>query len=123
MTVLEALTMIRELKRSQYRDEVLTGWLSELDGKLWQEVVSGCENAGERPPLPYSIERDEERELLAAFPHEGMYMTWLSAKIDWQNGEYDRYNNALMMFEAQLAEFAGAWIRSHKPLEKGVIVV
>ena len=51
MKIREALSKIKNLKPSQYADEVLIGWLSELDGSVWEEVLKAY--GAPAPALPY----------------------------------------------------------------------
>ena len=47
--------------------------------------------------------------LLAPFPYDAMYVTWLSAKIDYANGDIAKYNNAKVMFDEQYGSFMN-WV-------------
>lgn len=115
MKLREALSGIKSLKPSQYGDDVMVRWLSILDGQIWEEMLRHYEapkNVASRACF-YDLERDQERELLAPFPHDEIYMTWLSAQIDWQNAEYERYNNAMALYNAQLQALYDAYGHSH----------
>lgn len=83
----------------------------------------------ERPCLPYIAEEDIPSDddtsdddtdneevtrmpapcLLAPFPYDAMYVTWLSAKIDYANGDIAKYNNAKVMFDEQYGSFMN-WV-------------
>ena len=123
MQIREVISQLRELKPNQYGDDVLLRWLSELDGQIYEDVLKTSEDAPPPPSLPYSVERDLDTELLAAFPHDGLYASYLSMKIDYQNGEYNRYNNGMVMFNVAYQEFVDAWTRTHMPKQDGVIHV
>lgn len=123
MQIKEAISQLRELKPNQYSDEVLLRWLSELDGQIYEDVLKNSEDAPSPPSLPYEVERDMDVELLAAFPHDGLYITYLSMQIDYQNGEYNRYNNGMVMFNIAYQAFVDAWTRNHMPKQDGVIHV
>lgn len=110
MKIREALSKIKNLKPSQYADEVLIGWLSELDGSVWEEVLKAY--GAPAPALPYQ-KTMLERELLIPFPHDRMYMTWMGAQIDLANAEYERYNNQMMLFNAQHQEYANHVTRNN----------
>lgn len=111
MRVRDALDRIKAGKPSECGDDVLLKWLSELDGMVWEDIVRG-----QCPPpcLPYTAGADMDRQMLIPFPHDEVYITYLGAKIDYSNEEYERYNNAMMMYNAQLQAFADAWMRSHR---------
>lgn len=136
MKLREALSKIKSLKPSQYGDDVMVRWLSILDGHIWEEMHRHYEApegepemgegnpAGEDSPEKaycYDLERDQERELLAPFPHDEIYMTWLGAQIDWQNAEYERYNNAMALYNAQLQALYDAYGHSHMAKQEAYI--
>ena len=113
MKVYEAIENIKNLKPSQYSDEQLIAWLSELDGTVWAGLLSRY-TKDPAPALPYSDKRDMGRELLIPFPYDGVYMHWLGANIDYMNGETERYTNGMMMYNAKLQEFYNDYSRNHR---------
>lgn len=106
MTIRDVIRKVMELKPSQYGEEILLGWLSALDGQIWDDVLRHY-RAEASAPAAYT-EADMDRELLVPWPHEDVYVTYLSAMIDYQNGEWERYNNTMMMHNAQLQAFYNA---------------
>ena len=113
MKVCDAIQRVRELKPNQYDDETLVRWLSDLDGQIWQDALCNYQDA---PPAPEPYTTNSmDQQLLADHPHEEMYITYLSARIDLQNGEYERYNNTMMMYNMQLQNFYNAFNRKHRP--------
>ncbi len=156
MTIREALTAIKGIKPSQYDDETLVRWMSELDGRIWEDVLcrywhgaSRPEDTtvpqgrsprpegrradredvlcryGEaaRPALPYHVDTDMGRTLLAPFPHDDLYLKWLGAQIDYHNAEFERYNNGMVMFNAGWQAFADAWNREHMSRQDAYIKI
>lgn len=153
MTIHEVLEQVRSVKQNQYDDETLVRWISELDGHIWEDLLRHYEDPAERgsrgedgaagavqhrsprpkgaravygvaaPSLPYDAERDMNTTPLAPFPHDGIYQTWLSALIDYHNGEFERYENAMMLYNAQLSAFSDACVRAYMPATKTVIYI
>ena len=103
MKIREAVSEIKNLKPSQYSDEMLIAWLGELDKSVWEDVLKAY--GAPAPDLPYA-KHMLERELMIPSPHDRMYLTWLCAKIDLHNAEYERYNNQMMLYNAQHQAFA-----------------
>lgn len=112
MKLYKALEQIKNMKPSQYTDEQLVSWLSELDGQVWQELLK--KYGVPEPPLPYR-DRALSLEMAVPFPYDGLYLTYLGAKIDYMNSEFERYNNEMMLFNAQLQTFYDAFTRNHMP--------
>ena len=123
MRIRQAISELRSLKPNQYSDETLMRWLSDLDGQIYEDILKDTEQAPPPPVLPYMLERDMERTLLVPFPHDGLYPHYLAAQIDYYNGEYDRYNNGMVMFNVSYQAFADAWTRNHMHRQDGVIHV
>ena len=48
-----------------------------------------------------------------------MYIRWLEAQIHYTNGEYNKYNNAIIMFNTQFESYESYYTRNHMPLSRG----
>lgn len=112
-TVPEVLLEISRVKPHQYTEDTLTRWLSELDGRVWEDLLSNYLPEEQKPTLPYSA-GDALTPLLIPFPHSDIYIKWLTAQIDYHNADTDRYNNAMMMFQSAYQGFLDSYTRSHK---------
>lgn len=121
MKIYKALEQIKNLKPSQYSDEQLVGWLSALDGQIYNDLLKAY--GVPAPELPYDTKM-MGRELLVPAPDDEVYLSYLMAKIDLHNAEYERYNNNMMLFNAQLQAYYSAYTRTHlrtnAPVVKGV---
>ena len=51
-------------------------------------------------------------ELLVPAPHDKLYYTYLQAMIDYYNGEYDRYSNAITLWNSFYDEYK-KWYSHH----------
>lgn len=111
MKIYNALEQIKNLKPSQYSDEQLIGWLSNLDGQIHHDLLSAY--GVPAPQLPYDTTM-MGRELLVPAPDDELYLSYLMAKIDLHNAEYERYNNNMMLFNAQLQSYFNTYTRSHR---------
>lgn len=118
MKVMRAIEIIKNTYPNQYSDEMLLEWLSALDGQVWQDLLA--KYGAPAPFLPYR--RDTLGiQMAIPFPHDQIYVTYLGAQIDYHNAEFERYNNKMMLFNAQLQEFYDAFTRSHTVKESTVI--
>lgn len=113
MTVPEVLMEIGRVKPHQYTPDTLTRWLSELDGRVWEDLLSNYLPEEQKPAFPYSG-GDALTQLLIPFPHDDIYIKWLTAQIDFHNGDFERYNNAMMMWQEQYQGYLDSYTRSHK---------
>lgn len=56
-------------------------------------------------------------ELLAEPPHCKIYPEYIIARIDYANGEYDKYANTMQMFNAFWGEFSRWFARMYRPAD------
>lgn len=139
MTILDCITRVDTIKPNAYPPEEKVRWLSYLDASIKaqifdiheekvdetpdaeaevpEEAVTEVEEESTKGNLPYSCDRLDD-ELLVPFPYDELYVTYLKAKIDEENGESARYNNTASSFNAQLSDFAKAYHREHMPKKK-----
>lgn len=106
MTVGEAMTRVGRLRPDAYGEEIMTGWLSELDGK-YRLSLEGKAGAA------YAWPGDAETALFAPFPYDIVYELYLVCLIDWHNREIEAYQNDKAMFDAADAEFRAWWIQHY----------
>lgn len=122
MTLNEAITLITDLKPSRFTDDLLVRWISELDGQLYDTIMSGRVDAPVSAPVPYTFEDDAETVLLVAAPYDMIYIEWLRTKIDYANQDLDRYNNSVIMYNSYHDNFAASYARSHASSEATIDV-
>lgn len=118
MTIADVITAVSHVKPHQYSDEVVARWISELEGRVWEDVYAEYTDAPAKPALPYRSASDTLAKLLIPFPHDGLYIKWVCSQIDYFNADYDRYANSAQMFLADYEGFVDAHTRSsnRKPL-------
>jgi len=56
--------------------------------------------------------------LLAEAPHFKLYPEYIMARIDYANGEYDKYQNTMQMFNAFWGEFSRWFARTYNPADR-----
>lgn len=113
MKIIEAISGIDELKRNTYSQLRKVQWLSELDATVQAECVDTHDGGGTFQG--YGGDTDLQTVLLIPAPYDNAYLLWLEAKIDYYNGEMDKYNNAMAMFYAAYDGFKNHYNRTHMP--------
>lgn len=117
MRIDELLANVQEMKPNQYSDQILIGWISSLEGKIVKEVFETHEQ--EEPIVFHGYtEADMDVELLVEESYTDLYKYYLHAMIDYSNGETDRYENSMIMFNNTYAEYKAWYNRTHKPLHR-----
>lgn len=120
MTINGVISLLEDVKPSQLSRERLIGWLSELDGRFFNEIILTHERGKDTPDtfIPYTLDTDGERQLLIPDPYSEVYRWYLSMQIDLANMEMDKYNNSLMMFTPAWEAYARKYHREHMPIQR-----
>lgn len=116
MTLKEAIGFADEVKPNAFSTTVKVKWLEQCDGHLAAELLRM--NPVDLDNLRYSAD-DLSTELLFGAPYEDIYPAWLMAQIDLNNGEANRYQNSMQVYNALYGGLA-RWLAEHYELEKGV---
>lgn len=115
MTLIEAISKIDNLKHNTFTHEDKVGWLSRLDGMVKTEILDTHEGGEGVWFLGYDTDSDVETVLLVPAPYDEMYLRWLEAQIDYANGEFGRYNNAMELFNTLYRGYSSFYNRTHMP--------
>ena len=137
MNIQECINRVDSVKPNQYSIEDKVRWLSYLDGSIQKEIFDRYEQPPEEKETQIIIiygstttteETTEEvteftgyspdrltDELLVPFPYDELYVAYLKAKIDEENGETAKYNNSAATFNGMLQDFHKAYHRDHMP--------
>ena len=126
MTLAELIAYVDQIRPNAFDKEMETGWVSEIERKVYDQVVSRAVNKDaetleeylnppEIPHGPYNYEEDAEHTLLVEDAHKAVYVTYLLAQMDYANMELERYNADAAMHQAAWDEYASEYRRNHMP--------
>lgn len=118
MTIIEAINQVDGIKFNTYSQEDKVRWLSSLDAKI-TAVLEGAYTAPMVVSMPYDPNTDMERELMLESPWDEMYLRWMEAMIDYNNGETDSYNRSITLFNNLYQNFMDWYIRRNMPSQNG----
>lgn len=116
LTLIEAINRVDVLKPNSYTQEDKIGWLSTLDGMIKSQIIDTHEDSELIPFEEYNEDTPLDTELIAKAPYDEMYINWLESKIDYNNGEYAKYNNSILRFNDVFKLFENDYNRRHMPL-------
>ena len=119
MTIIEAINRLDDLKFNTYTQEDKVEWLSRLDSAVKLQIIdnhSGVENI---PFSGYDKDTPLDTVLLVPTPYDEVYLRWMEAQIDYHNGEIDKYNISITMFNTEFEAFSNWYHRNHMPVSKG----
>lgn len=132
MKIYDVLARVDELKPSQFDDNTKISWLSELDGRIFNTVImthvhdlikktvideETNEETEELVEPTFTAYTDEEQELLLDDTYADVYRHWLYAMMDYANGETERYQNSMIMFNSKYQEFCDWYNSTHLPIQ------
>lgn len=119
MTIIEAINRLDSLKHNTYKQNDKIRWLSKLDLMVKKQIIDTHEGAEAISFNGYTEETDINTELLVPAPYDEVYLRWLEAQIDYHNGEYDNYSNAIIMFNTEFEAYAAYYNKNHRPVNRG----
>ena len=119
MTINEAISRCDDLKPNSFTHADKVEWLSRLDGRIKNDIIDNHEGAEDITFNGYDIATDSEKKLLVPAPYDDLYIHWLHAQIDYNNGEIYKYNNCMAMFNSSLQTYSDYYKRHHMPKAKG----
>lgn len=118
MTIIEAITRIKTLKPNTFLQQDIIRWLSVLDGIIKKEIIDTHEGGEDVIFNGYNEQSDLTQEMLVPAPYDDIYLRWLEAQMDYANGEYNKYNNSMVVYNESYTNFARFYNRTHMPKGK-----
>lgn len=103
MTIKEAIRRTDLAKPNAFEEEVKFAWLISLEGQLASDVFLMAPEETEQFNYPYP--EGLTVETLVEFPYDELYVLYLEAKIDAENGEYSKYQNSLQLYNNAYGNF------------------
>lgn len=116
-TIRTVIDRVNENKPNMLSKATMVAWLAELDGKITADVF--LMDVSEVRQFSYSPETDMDTELLVRFPHDDMYYYWLCAKIDDANGEYNKYQNTMQLYNTCYNNFVNWFLGCYESVGRG----
>ena len=119
MTIKEAITRLDALKFNTYTDADKVEWLSRLDSAVKLQIIDSHGGANDVTFNGYDENTPVDTVLLVPAPYDEVYLRWMEAQIDYHNGEYDKFNNSIIMYNTAFDAYQKYYTRTHKPVQRG----
>ena len=113
MTLAQIIEQVDEIKPNAFSDDAKTIWINEAEGLVQTEVFL----FNTVDVVQYNYAEDKDKPLLVDPPHDKLYRAYLSAMIDFANGEYDKYQNSMQVFNAHFGEFQRWYANVYQPAD------
>jgi hypothetical protein len=118
MKLEDVLVQVNTLKPNTYDDDILIGWVSDLEWKMIDEIWKTHETTEDTPEYEdfngYT-EDDMSTELMVPDRYAEVYKLYLYAQIDFNNNETVRYQTSVAMFNSAFQTYANYYNRTHMP--------
>ena len=111
MTLVEAIDAIDQLKPNGYTPEEKTAWINQLEANIQMDVMLLHYDQ----IVQHDFAADPDSQLLLDAGHAALYTAWLGAQIDFANGEYDKYQNSMGMYNALWRQFVAWFANTYHP--------
>lgn len=108
-TINTAIENAIKLQPDSFSDTLKSRWISELDGKIMNEVMHKSNFK------PYDFPADGDKELLAKSPYDNIYELYIIAMSLFFCGEMGAYSSAAILFQQAYSEFCKNYIRNNMP--------
>lgn len=112
-TLAGVIAEVDAVKPNAFDNDTKTRWLNEVEGRVQTDVMllAGPD------VLQYDYDRCGDWTLLVDPPHDKLYGAYLTARIDYANGEYEKYQNTMQMFNTFWSEFVRWYARTYSPAD------
>lgn len=114
-TINEIIARVDEVRPNCFPKSVKLAWIASLDGKIAADVFLW--NIIDLRRLEYKHPEDLDSEPLVTYPHQDIYEKWLEAMIDLENGEYDRYQNDMAVYNEFYNNFVSWFVSTYEPAQ------
>lgn len=119
MTIIEAINRLDALKFNTYSQTDKIEWLSRLDSAVKLQIVDTHEGAESVSFSGYNDNTPLDTVLLVPTPFDEVYLRWMEAQIDYYNGEYDKFNASIIMYNTAFNAYASYYNMHHMPRSRG----
>ena len=117
MTINEAIGQLDSGRNNAFSRPEKIMWLDRLDRQV-ALFMANYENA---PTFAgYTPDTDPEQVLLLPSPFDEAYLRYMEAQMDYQNGEFTRFNNAISLFHSVISAFENHYNRTNMPIGGGL---
>ena len=113
MTLSNVIAFVDGIKPNAFTPEQKTAWVNEVEGYVMTDIFLLAPTEYKE----YTWPEDQNTVLLVPDPHCKIYHAYLSAMIDFANGEYGKYNNELAMYNEFCGEFMRWYADRYRPAD------
>jgi len=118
MKLLSAIERVMLEKPNAFSESQLVVFINECEAIVQEFLGVDFEER-----IEYDWSYDREEDLIAPSPYDVIYISFLKAKIDYVNEEYESYANNQAMHEDDMEKFKAWAIRENKTKNKSNVKI
>lgn len=115
MTIRQAIGQVDSHLVNTYTQKDKLGWLDQLDRRVKTLILDTHEGEEGVSFSGYDTRTEPDTQLLVKPPYDEIYLRWLEAQIHYHNGEYDKYNSAIALYNTAYDGYRNDYNRTHMP--------
>ena len=119
MTIREAINRLDTRKLNTYSQNDKIEWLSRLDSAVKLQIIDKYVGEEHVSFNGYDSNTPLDTVLLVPAPYDEVYLRWMEAQIDYHNGEYDKFNNSIILYNTDFQAYQDHYIQTHSPVQRG----
>lgn len=117
MTIQECIDKVDAMQTNSFTVTQKVEWLSSLDGDIINDVLKTHEGYnGMYDSFSGYSDDNLTVSLVALYPYDKLYVSYLRMMIDYSNGDIKRYNNSAMIYNSDYTDFVKSYNKTHMPI-------
>lgn len=115
MKIIDALGALDSLKHNTYSQPEKIAWLNRVDSQVKMLIVDTHEGSENCTFSGYDENTPLSTQLLIPAPFDEIYLYFMAAQIDLNNGETALYNESITLYNTAWAGFERWYNRNYMP--------
>lgn len=115
-TIGEVLSYFDNQVPNQYSDEEKIRWLNEIESQIYNDIILTHKDADEIAFHGFKTDTDINTQMIVDLEYSELYRYWLEKSVHYANGEIERMNNAVTMFQTYYDNYFSYYNRNHRPV-------
>ena len=115
-TIGEVLSYFDNQVPNQYSDEEKIMLLNEIEAQIYNDFILTHKDADEIAFHGFTTDTDINTQMIVDLEYSELYRFWLEKSVHYANGEIDRMNNAMTMFQTYYDNYFSYYNRNHRPV-------
>lgn len=113
MTITQVIEYCDRVKPNAFDEAQKVAWINDVEGF----VQTNIHILEPEDMIMYEWPEDQNTQLLVQEPHSKIYRAYVSAMIDYENGEFNKYQNSMELYNEFLGEYINWYAGRYRPAD------